>query len=99
MPLKLNITRRALDHLDDIQTILDDTRSGRADKFIAKLEEVGELLLTFPEIGIPKENLGQGMRAYFVWNFLLLYRVTDIEIRVEAVVHGARHIDTMFFDD
>jgi plasmid stabilization system protein ParE len=72
MPLKLNITPRALDHLDEIQTSLDDTRSGRADKFIRKLREIGELLVTFPEMGTPRESLGQGIRAHLIWDFILL---------------------------
>jgi toxin ParE1/3/4 len=66
MPLKLNITPRALDQLDDIQTSLDDMRLGRADKFIEKLREVGELLLRFHEMGVSRENLGQGMSAHLV---------------------------------
>jgi toxin ParE1/3/4 len=99
MPLKLNITPCALDHLDDIQTSLDDMRSGRADKFIGKLREIGELLLIFPEMGTPKENLGQGMRAHLVWDFVLLYRITESEIRIEAVIHGARDIEAAFFED
>jgi toxin ParE1/3/4 len=98
MPLKLKITPRALDDLDEIQTSLDDMRSGRADKFVGKLREVGELLLIFPEIGTPKESLGQGIRVYLVWDFRLLYRITGNEIRVEAVIHGARDIDAAFFD-
>jgi toxin ParE1/3/4 len=99
MLLKLSITPRALDHLDDIQTSLDDMRSGRADKFIGKLREIGELLLIFPEMGTPKEDLGQGMRAHFVWDFVLLYRTTENELRVEAVIHGARDIYAEFFED
>jgi plasmid stabilization system protein ParE len=66
MPLKLDITPRALDHLDEIQTGLDEMRSGRADKFIGKLRAVGELLLIFPEMGFRKESLGLGMRAHLV---------------------------------
>ena len=99
MPLKLDITPRALDHLDDIQAVLDETRSGRADKFIEKLREVGELLLIFPQMGIPKDNLGQNIRAYLVWDYLLLYRITDDYICVEAIIHGARDIEATFFDD
>jgi plasmid stabilization system protein ParE len=84
MPPRLDITPRALDHLDDIQTSLDDQRSGRANKFIGKLRQVGKLLLIFPEMGIPKESLGQGMRAHHVWDYLLLYRMTGDNVRVEA---------------
>jgi toxin ParE1/3/4 len=99
MPLRLDITPRALDHLDDIQTSLDEQRSGRADKFIGKLREVGELLRIFPEMGIPKESLGQGMRARHIWGYLLLYRITDDHVRVEAIIHAARDIEAAFWED
>ncbi len=99
MPLKLDITPRALDHLDEIQNTLDGLRSGRADKFIGKLRDVGELLLVFPEIGIQREDLGVNIRAHLVWDYLLLYRIDGEYVRVEAVIHGARDIDAAMFDD
>jgi hypothetical protein len=47
-PREVFITPRAIDHLDDIQIYLEEARSGRADKFFAKLDELGENLVAFP---------------------------------------------------
>jgi toxin ParE1/3/4 len=98
-PLELRITPRALDQLNQIQTELEEQRSGRGEKFFTKLDEVGEHLLLFPEMGVAKEALGEGIRSYVVWEYMMLYRITDTQIRVEAIIHGARDIEAAFLDE
>ena len=98
-PLEIDITARALNQLDDIQISLEETRSGRADKFVDRLRKTGELLLLFPEMGIAKAHLGEGMRAFLIWDYLLLYRVTATHVRVEAIIHGARNIEAAFYEE
>ena len=98
-PLEIDITARALNQLDDIQISLEEMRSGRADKFVERLRKTGELLLLFPEIGVAKSHLGDGMRAFLIWDYVLLYRVTTAHVRVEAIIHGARNIESAFYEE
>ncbi len=94
--LKLEISPRALDQLDDIQIELEEARLGRSVKFIEKLRKCGELLLLFPEMGVPKDGLRAGVRSIFVWEYVLLYEITEDLIWVLAVLHGARDIESLF---
>jgi toxin ParE1/3/4 len=98
-PRELLIAPRALDQLDKIEIDLEEARSGRADKFFAKLDKLGKNLVAFPEIGVAKEALGPGIRSCVIWDYLILYQVTDEHIRVEAVFHGAQDIETLFLKE
>jgi toxin ParE1/3/4 len=95
-PRELLITPRALEHLDDIQIELETARSGRANRFFAKLDKLGKNLVAFPEMGVAKEALGTGIRSFVIWDYVVFYRVTDAFIQVEAVFHGARDIEALF---
>ena len=55
--------------------------------------------MLFPEMGVAKAYLGEGMRAFLIWDYVLLYRVTATHVHVEAIIHGARNIESAFYEE
>ncbi|QQG30521.1 type II toxin-antitoxin system RelE/ParE family toxin [Pectobacterium carotovorum] len=40
--------------------------------------------------------MGQSIRSCAYGRYLILYGTTDVEVRIERVLHGARDIDSLF---
>ena len=84
-------TLAARDALDEALTyIAQDSQSGA----VAVLEQAlaaADALATLSERGrIVPELRDPSIREIFVYNYRLLYEVTDTEVRIVAFVHGAR---------
>ena len=61
-----------------------------ARRLIAKIESAGERLLKFPLSGTAREQFGAGLRVTFQDNYAVYYIVTETEIILVRVLHGAR---------
>jgi toxin ParE1/3/4 len=83
--------------LEDIQDALADQYPERDIRFMAKLDKTIEQLRIFPEMGLPFERL-VGYRIVLLWDFVMFYRVLEDVVTIERVLHGARDIETAFFD-
>lgn len=64
--------------------------------FIQKLEEKFQPLLDHPELGPKRDYLSPGLRAHFYRDYVIYYEVTDMEIIIVRVVHGAKDQATLF---
>ena len=72
--------------------IASESSSGRADKFVDRLDGVLSLLAEQPYMGRSRDELGRTLRSHPVGNYVILYRPLDDGIVVVRVVHG--HMDT-----
>jgi toxin ParE1/3/4 len=57
------------------------------------------MVLSNPEIGPRRDRLAKGLRAHFHRDYVLYYRFTDSEVIIVRVVHGARDVQALTFDE
>jgi toxin ParE1/3/4 len=98
-PLKFVISPIALEELETIQDELSNQLPRRDQKFTLKLRAAIDRLCLFPEIGTERPDLFEGIRVTYVWNYLVFYQLTDDQIVIERVLHGARDIEALFKAD
>ncbi|WP_424945067.1 type II toxin-antitoxin system RelE/ParE family toxin [Candidatus Thiosymbion oneisti] len=75
----------------------DDRRA--ASKLIRQIEARFSTLLSHPEIGPRRDHLAKGLRAHFHRDYVLYYRFTATEVIIVRVVHGARDVQALMFDE
>jgi toxin ParE1/3/4 len=67
----------------------------QADNYHAALTRGFELLRDNPQIGVAKDDLSRGLRAFPVEHHVLYYRIKGEEIEISRVLHeradAARH--------
>jgi toxin ParE1/3/4 len=68
-------------------------------KLIREIEERFSTVLSNPEIGPRRDRLAKGLRAHFHRDYVLYYRHTDSEVIIVRVVHGARDVQALTFDE
>lgn len=68
-----------------------------ADRVIDSLADRFYLLSIHPYIGRRRdEELRPGIRSFPVGNYVVLYRVEDVDVFVLRVLHGRRNIESLF---
>jgi toxin ParE1/3/4 len=98
-PLKARLSPQGrLDYFGVLDTLLEQRR-GREDLFMNEFEKASANLELFPEMGTDMSVFSEGLRRILVWDYHVFYQITESEIIVERILHGARDIDAEFFDD
>lgn len=87
--------------LRDLQSIWDyigieNDSPAAADRQLQRFDKVFELLANNPLMGEQREDLRPGLRIFVAGNYVVLYYPMDKGIEVVGVVHGARHVESMF---
>lgn len=95
MGTKIIWSSDALEQLEDIHFyILFEKKSKTiADKEIDKIFESTEILKSTPEIyklDSKKRNNDSSFRIYFVYNYMISYRITSDSIQILRIKHTAR---------
>lgn len=68
-----------------------------ADRVIDSLADRFYLVSIHPYIGRRRdEELRPGIRSFPVGNYVVLYRVEDVDVFVLRVLHGRRNIESLF---
>jgi toxin ParE1/3/4 len=57
---------------------------------LAKIEGACRLLLGFPLSGVAREQFAKGLRVMFEGNYAVYYTVSETELVIVRVLHGAR---------
>jgi len=55
--------------------------------------------LDHPKLGPARDVLAPGLRAWFYRGYAIYYRATEAEILIIRVVHGARDMATLTFNE
>lgn len=64
----------------------------RARKLVARLRERCNRLSDRPHLGRPRPELGEDVRGLWEKPYLMLYRVTESEVEILTIIHGARDL-------
>lgn len=79
--------------LDDLRSIFDFIAANRpeaAAKTAERLLDTCDRLAKFPNLGMPRDELARGLRAFVVGTYVVYYKQAPHGIRVERVLHAAR---------
>lgn len=71
----------------------------RAESFIDELLAQPEKIVAMPTACVAREDLAPGLRACAHQRYLIFFRMLGPRVRIERVLHGARDIDAVGFDD
>lgn len=82
--------------LIDIWLAIAEDSPRAADHFLDVIAERILQLAAFPESGPRRQDIAHGARALTIGNYLVLYRLTEQQVEMVRVVHGARDVSTLF---
>lgn len=96
----MNLTGRARHDLDEIYDhlvrVADPQTAGR---FIAKLTARLERIARLGHSGAPRDNVQIGLRLSVHGRYNTYFRVTDAEAIIVRIVHSARDVMRLRFDE
>lgn len=93
--MRLRYTRPALADLAEILDYIADRSPQGAHNVRARIRGTVELILRHPYIGTPTDDPSIRRTATTPYPYLIFYEVTESEVIIHAVRHGARNPSTM----
>ena len=88
--MRLRYTATALAHLDEIGARIHEDNPRAAERVFQKIRNTIENLAVFPLIGTPGHVDGTLEFVVPGLPYIVVYRVTEDEVQVLSVFHGAR---------
>lgn len=67
-----------------------------ADLLVEEITGKFDTLLSFPEMGRNRRDLGLGLRSFSFKRFIIFYRLIDDGIEIFRVLHGKQNIEDNF---
>lgn len=89
---RVKLSARAEEDLIDIWLAIAGDNPRNADRFLDRLNTRIDALADHPGRGVPRPQLGTGIRMLVEGNYLILYRVKAVEVLIARAVHGARDL-------
>jgi toxin ParE1/3/4 len=86
----------SLDDIDDIAEYISRDSEYHAQQVVERIFETGTTIVQHPKIGrvVPELN-NPLIRERFIYSYRLIYEISDQEIRVLAVIHGSRLLESI----
>jgi len=94
--MKLGISPLAEQDIESIGDYIAQDNPVRAVSFTEELYQQCLLIAESPVIYKERPELGHSVRTCAYGRYLIVFRVLDMEVRVERLLHGSRDIITMF---
>jgi plasmid stabilization system protein ParE len=89
-------SQEALDDIDAIAAYIARDSLAHARRFVSQVLDLGDLILTQPEMGrIVPELRQERVREHFIYSYRIVYEIRDEDIHVLAVIHGKRLLDSV----
>ena len=95
MPPIFSTPRARADLLEIWLYTANNSRSA-ADRLLARIEDILEMLAQHPLIGRSREELAPDLRSFLVGNNIIYYRPLDNGIEVIRVLHSSRDLGFIF---
>ena len=92
-------TQLARDGLDEVIAYIAEDSPEAAEKVLKIVLDVAESLSLFSERGrVVPELHERSVREVFVYRYRMIYEVLSTEVRILALIHGARDFDRWLRD-
>jgi toxin ParE1/3/4 len=90
--MQLEVAPRALDDLKKIARYIQIDKSGAAVRFVERIWREFDVIAIHPMIFPAADGDRAGFRLGRVGQYMILFRVTTVTVRIERVVHGRRDL-------
>ena len=90
--IALRISPRAAADLEEIGDYISRDNPARAVSFLEELYAAAERACENPAAYPLRPDIAPGIRTAIHGQYLIFFRVLPLEVRVERVLHGARHL-------
>lgn len=89
--IRLAISERAAQDLEDIYEYIADDNIAAADRFMERLRERWDALTVQPRSGRKRDEIRTGYRSITEGKYVILYRLSSQdEVEIVRVIHGKR---------
>ncbi len=78
---------------------IEEDNPARSETFVTELRAKANNIAAFPYAHPPRNDLQAGLRMAVHGHYLILFRVTEMEIELMHVVHGACDLRALFGND
>ncbi|HEY2068977.1 MAG TPA: type II toxin-antitoxin system RelE/ParE family toxin [Rhizomicrobium sp.] len=89
-------SRQARIDLLEIGDRIEEFNPPRSVTFVTELRARADNIASFPSAYPPRDDLQKGLRMAPYGHYVILFRVTDSEVVIKRVVHGARDLPGLF---
>ena len=96
MAKRVTLSSLAENDLLDIALYIATENPRASDDFVHGLDDKFSLLLTQPEMGRARPELGKKLRSFPIKNYVVFYDPTPEGIFIVRVIHGARDVENVF---
>ena len=88
--MKLLFSPAAEADLVDIALYIAADDPQRALEFVKELEEACAILIDYPQAGVARPEVGEGLRSKPYRRYIIYYRALENVVRIERFLHAAR---------
>jgi toxin ParE1/3/4 len=83
-----------VDDLAEAYAWLAERSPASADRLLEEVDAVAQLLMAFPQVGRPRDELGAGLRSFRPRGFknVIFYRQDGGAVVLIRLLHGARNL-------
>jgi toxin ParE1/3/4 len=82
--------------LAEIWDYIADDNERRADAFVDLIDRKFQELARHPNMGLSREELGEGLRSFPVGRYVIFYQVIPGGVEIIRVLHGSRDLNAIF---
>lgn len=94
--MKLAISPLAEQDIEAIGDYIAQDNPVRAASFTEELYQQCLLIAESPVIYRERPELGQSIRICAYGRYIIVFRILDMEVRIERMLHGSRDINSLF---
>jgi toxin ParE1/3/4 len=93
---RYRLSQQVEQDLEDIWIYLAQQNQLAADKQIAQILDRFPMLAQFPDMGIKRDDLLEGLRSFPVKPYIVFYTKIFDSIEIVRVLHQSRNIESQF---
>lgn len=97
--MRIRRSRQAIRDVDQIWLTIARDDADAATRLVDRIAAATARLADFPFSAPARPDIGPEVRSVVVGRYLTLYRVTDDEVLIVRVVHGAREVTGLLEDE
>ncbi len=95
MSKSIRLTEQAEEDVVEIWSYIADDNPSAADRLVDRFSETYEKLAYNPGMGVKQEQYRTGLRCFPVGKYIIFYTVTDEDLVIYRVLHGARRLEDL----
>jgi toxin ParE1/3/4 len=95
--LILHFSEQAEQDLREIWLYVAGDSPRAADRLLRRLLAISEALTEFPQLGLARDDLMDGLRGLRADNYILFYRAREQGLHIERVLHTRLDITGFYF--